>query len=216
MTAALLISGTDTGIGKTVFCAGLLTLLGGSYWKPIQAGLEGETDKNSVACLSGRDPENILPEAYRLTTPCSPHRAAEIDNLELDVKALRNKFDLHQSSLQADPLIIEPAGGLLVPITRQVLQIDMYASWNVPVVLCTTTRLGTINHTLLSIEALNRRNIQLIGVAFIGDANEDSEHTICTMGKTKHLGRLPYLEPLNATTLKNAFAENFSRETFLL
>lgn len=214
MTKSLLIAGTDTDIGKTVFAAGLVAFLRGRYWKPIQAGLNGETDKETVTRLSGINVEHILPETYRLTTPCSPHCAAEIDKLEIDANALRAQHDQIQNTTDSGPLIIEAAGGLLVPITRQLLQIDMYANWHIPIVLCASTRLGTINHTLLSIEALRRRQMRLIGIAFIGDEVEDSEKTICAMGNANHLGRLPHLNPLNTETLKSAFAANFSREAF--
>ena len=106
--------------------------------------------------------------------------------------------------------MIEVAGGLLVPLTRRLLQIELFAEWKLPVVLCASTRLGTINHTLLSIEALKRRAIPMLGIAFVGDENVDTERTIAAFGAVKHLGRLPRLDPLDGTTLRNAFAANFS------
>jgi dethiobiotin synthetase len=106
--------------------------------------------------------------------------------------------------------VIELAGGLDVPLTRKLLQVDLVAEWKLPVVLCASTRLGTINHSRLSIEALNRRAIPILGVAFIGDEIVDTERTIAAFGGVKHLGRLPWLDPLDSTTLRNAFAANFS------
>ena len=94
-------------------------------------------------------------------------------------------------------------------LTRTLLQIDLLARWKLPVILCASTRLGTINHSLLSIEALKRRAIPILGVAFIGDENADSQRTICDIGGVKHLGRLPLIAPLNADTLATAFAASF-------
>lgn len=204
-----IVTGTDTDVGKTVFAAALVGALRATYWKPIQAGLAGGTDSQRVAELAATSPDRVLPEAYRLTTPASPHRAAEIDGVEIDVQRLA----LPQVS--SSPLIVEGAGGVLVPLTRKTVQADLFASWDLPVILVAATRLGTINHSLLSIEALKRRAIALHGIAFVGDANDDSEATICAMGKVRRLGRLPLLDPLTPSTLAAAFAANFVREDFL-
>jgi dethiobiotin synthetase len=208
MNARLIVSGTDTGIGKTVFAAGLAGALDGVYWKPIQAGIEEETDRAAVLRLSGLSPERVLPEAYRLQTPASPHLAAELDGVTIDPEAL---------VLPATdrPLVVEGAGGLRVPLTRQVTYIDVMARWQAPVVLCARTTLGTINHSLLSIDALRARNIPIAGVAFIGDENRESERIIADMGQVRRLGRLPHLEPLTGPTLRAAFAEHFRTEDFL-
>ena len=203
MSTHIVITGTGTDIGKTVFAAALVSALDGFYWKPVQAGLDGETDGAVVRRLSGLGSERVLPEGYRLGTPASPHYAAERDGITIDAAALN-------PPIVPGPLVIEGAGGLAVPLTRAVLQIDLFARWKFPVVLCAATRLGTINHSLLSIEALKRRAIPILGVAFAGDENADSQRTICQMGGVKMLGRLPYLDPLNAGTLKQAFAANFS------
>ncbi len=203
MSTHIVITGTGTGIGKTVFAAALTRALDGYYWKPVQAGLDGETDGDDVRRLSGLSAERILPEAYRLKTPASPHFSAERDGITIDVAALN-------PPQVTGPLIIEGAGGLAVPLTRTVLQIDLFARWKFPVVLCASTRLGTINHSLLSIEALKRRAIPILGVAFVGGENADSQRTICQMGGVKMLGRLQPLEPLDGETLKRAFAAHFS------
>jgi dethiobiotin synthetase len=208
MSARLIVSGTDTGIGKTVFAAGLAGALDGVYWKPIQAGLEEETDRATVLRLSGLPPERILPEAYRLRTPASPHLAAERDGIIIDPEALVLPA--------ADrPLVVEGAGGLRVPLTRQVTYIDVMVRWQAPVVLCARTTLGTINHSLLSIDALRARNVPIAGIAFIGDENRESERIIADMGQVRRLGRLPHLEPLTGPSLRAAFAEHFRIEDFL-
>jgi len=198
----MIVAGTDTGVGKTVFATALASALGAEYWKPIQAGLEGATDSETVADLGGLHGERIHAEAYRLATAASPHRAAELDGLEIDPARLQ--LPPHQR-----PLVIELAGGLMVPLTRSVLQIDVVAEWRLPVVLVARTSLGTINHSLLSIEALRGRGVEIAGIAFVGEENADSEEIIAARGRVKRLGRLPVISPLTAAGLASAFAENF-------
>ena len=128
--------------------------------------------------LSGLAAERVLPEAYRLRTPASPHLAAELDGVTIEHQALR-------SSGEGPPLVVEGAGGLLVPLTRNVTYLDLMARWRLPVVLCARTALGTINHSLLSIEALRARGIAILGVAFIGEESVESERIIIEMGKVR-------------------------------
>ncbi|MBD8618633.1 ATP-dependent dethiobiotin synthetase BioD [Sphingomonas sp. CFBP 13728] len=202
----IVVTGTDTDIGKTVFAAGLTAALGARYWKPVQAGLADGSDAASVVAL-GVPADRVLPEAYRLTTPCSPHLAAEIDSVTIDPDRL--------ALPQIDgPLVVEGAGGVMVPVTRDLIFADLFARWNKPVVLVARTGLGTINHSLLSIEALRSRGVPILGIAFVGDAVEDSEATIATLGKVRRLGRLPRLDPLNAATLAQAFSANFDLAAF--
>ncbi len=111
-------------------------------------------------------------------------------------------------------LIVEGAGGVLVPLNRETLQVMLFARWRAPVILCARTTLGTINHTLLSLEALKQREIEVLGIIFVGNAMPDSERTIVEFGKTKRLGRLPMLPQLDATTLMKAFEANFDRRDF--
>ncbi|RSY87447.1 ATP-dependent dethiobiotin synthetase BioD [Sphingomonas koreensis] len=188
----IVVTGTDTGVGKTVAAAALAWRLGASYWKPVQAGLDEETDSEVVARLASVE---VLPEAYRLTTPCSPHRAAEIDGVTIDLDRL------------APPpgrLVIEGAGGALVPLTRDLVYADIFARWGLPVVVVARTTLGTINHTLLTVEALRARSIWVGGILFSGNAMPDSEATICAMGKVRSLGRIPVLDPLTPERLRTA------------
>jgi dethiobiotin synthetase len=202
----IVVTGTDTDIGKTVFAAGLTAALGARYWKPVQAGLADGSDAASVVTL-GVPADHVLPEAYRLTTPCSPHLAAEIDGVTIDPDRL--------ALPEVDgPLVVEGAGGVMVPVTRDLIFADLFARWGKPVVLVARTGLGTINHSLLSIEALRGRGVPILGIAFVGDGVEDSEGTIATLGKVRRLGRLPRLDPLNAATLAEAFAANFDVAAF--
>lgn len=203
----IVVTGTDTDVGKTVFAAALAGALGASYWKPVQAGLEEGGDSSTVARLSGLEPGRILPEAYRLTTPCSPDRSAAIDGVTIDPeRLLPPPID--------GPLVIEGAGGVLVPVAGDLVFADLFARWALPVVLVARTVLGTINHSLLSIEALRARSVPILGIAFTGDAVEHSEATIARIGGVRRLGRLPRLAPLDAGTLAAAFAAHFDPADF--
>jgi len=207
MSARFVVSGTDTGIGKTILSAALTGVLDGYYWKPVQSGLDAETDSETAARLSGARRERILPEAYRLSTPASPHLSARLDGMAIDPGRL--------VPLDVDrPLIIEGAGGLLVPLSDNLVFADVFARWQIPVILCARTSLGTINHTLLSLEALRHRAAPILGIAFIGDENRESQRIIVEMGGVRSLGRLPLLPELTAETLGRAFRDNFDVASF--
>lgn len=208
MMRRFVVTGTDTGIGKTIFSAALTDALSGCYWKPVQSGLDEETDSEAVARLGRIPPERILPETYRLRTPASPHLSARIDGVSIRPEhLLPPKVDR--------PLVIEGAGGLLVPLTERSVFADVFARWQIPVILCARTGLGTINHTLLSLEALRRRAIPVLGVAFIGEEQADSEAIIAELGEVRRLGRLPRLDPLTPERLRQAFRENFNVDDLL-
>lgn len=205
----LVVTGTDTGIGKSVIAAGLVALLGGRYWKPVQAGLgdasDYATDSAAVAALA---PGALIhAEAYRLTTPCSPHHAAALDGVTIDRAQLALPAGVA-------PLVVEGAGGVLVPLREDLLFADVMASWGLPVVLVARTALGTINHTLLSIEALRSRGLVVAGVAFVGDENLESERVIGAISGVARLGRLPWLAPLDACGLAAAMTAHFDLGTF--
>lgn len=208
MTQGLIVTGTDTGVGKTVVAAAFAGALEATYWKPVQCGLENDGDSALVRTLSGLSDERLLPEAYRLSMAASPHRAAEAEGIEISLGNLKLP-DV------AGPLVVEGAGGLMVPLTRQSLMIDLFASWRLPVVLVARTALGTINHSLLSIEALNGRNIPILGIVFVGDEVPDTERTIVEMGGVRRIGRLPHIDPLTRASLAAAFADNFRIEDIL-
>lgn len=192
----IVVTGTDTGVGKTVASAALAWRLGATYWKPMQAGREdAESDREAVARLAGVE---TLPEAYFLETPCSPHRAAEIDGVTIDPARL---------TPPAGRLVIEGAGGALVPVTRDLLYADLFARWGLPVVIVARTALGTINHSLMTIEVLRARGVTVAGILFSGDEVPDSQATICAMGRVASLGRLPHLDPLTPDSLRAAAAQ---------
>ncbi|GJL85448.1 MAG: ATP-dependent dethiobiotin synthetase BioD [Micavibrio sp.] len=207
MSQNFIITGTDTDIGKTVFAAMLVQALQANYWKPLQSGIDGGVDTKTVQDLTGLPDAHFLPEKHIFSEPLSPHRAAEIDGVTVDVDALEVP-----DSERA--LIIEGAGGLMVPLSRENLQVNLFKKWQIPVILCARTGLGTLNHTLLSLEALWSRQIKIHGIAFIGEENDDNIRTIANFSKEKVLGRLPQLETLNADSLKTAFEKNFKLGDF--
>jgi len=205
--ASCIVSGTDTGIGKTL-CAAMLTLgLDGCYWKPLQSGTEDGTDSMRVRELTGLPPERFFPEAHVLSQPLSPHRASELDGVTIEPERI-------VPPTTERTLLIEGAGGLLVPVTRKLLQIDLFKRWNLPVILCARTGLGTINHTLLSVEALKSRNMKIHGLIFIGPDNPDNMRTIAEFSGCKILGHIPPLDVINAETLARVFRAGFRREDF--
>lgn len=203
----IVVTGTDTGIGKTVFAAALADALGASYWKPVQAGLDEESDSATVARLGCLPPERVLAEAHRLTTPASPHLAARLDGVRIDAVAL-------EPPPIAGPLVIEGAGGPMVPLDDDRLFIDVFARWRLPVVLVARSGLGTINHTLLALEALRRRAVPILGVALVGEAHDENARMIARLGDLPVLGRLPMLASLTAEALRAAFAAHFDVAAF--
>ena len=181
------ICGTDTDIGKTLISAFLVRGLNASYWKPIQSGIEGKTDSMMVKKISNVNREKIIPESYIFKTPVSPHWAAEIDN------KLINKNSLKLPDIKG-PLIIETAGGLLVPLTRDYLQIEQIKNWNLTVILVCKSSLGTLNHTLLSIEALKKRNIKIAGLIINGEKHLDNPKTIMQFSGIPIIAEFPFLK----------------------
>lgn len=218
MSSRFIITGTDTDVGKTIFSAALMLALEEAgkrpyYWKPLQSGVVEGVDTRTVQDVTNLPEERFLPEKYIFSEALSPHRAAEIDGVEIDVDALK---DVSVIPNVDGTLIIEGAGGMMVPISRKNLLINVFKKWKTPVILVSRTELGTINHTLLSLEALWARRIPVHGIAFVGDYNPDNICTISQFSKVKILGRLPLLEDVNAAALRSAFAEHFNIKDFCL
>ncbi len=191
---ALVICGTDTDVGKTVVSALVVQGLGATYWKPVQSGLEGGGDSGRLQALLQLPAERLLPEAYRLQTPVSPHWAAELEGITIDPAQLA-------LPAVSGPLVVETAGGLLVPLRRDWLQIDQLAAWGLPVLLVARSGLGTLNHTLLSVQALRQRSIPLLGLVLNGPLHPDNPATLAALSQAPVLAQLPPLEPLTASGL---------------
>ena len=199
----LVICGTDTDVGKTVVSALMVQGLGAHYWKPVQCGLEnGEGDRDRVQRWLNWPTERILPEAYRFLDPVSPHWAAELASG--DPQQPGPPIDPVLLGLPAvdGPLVVETAGGLLVPLRRDLLQIDQLQTWGLPILLVARSGLGTLNHTLLSLEALRRRQIPILGLLLNGPDHADNPRTLEELGGVRVLGSLPPLETLSRDSLQ--------------
>ncbi|HJN22381.1 MAG TPA: dethiobiotin synthase [Rhodospirillales bacterium] len=188
------VTGTDTGIGKTVVSAWLVHHMEADYWKPVQAGLADGTDAEAVRRLAGLGPDRIHPSAYELNAPLSPHEAARLDGVHIRMERIVRPR-------AARPLVVEGAGGLLVPLNKDHFIIDLIALCKLPAILVSRSGLGTINHSLLSIEAMRRRDISIAGIVLIGPENPGNHRTIEEFGRVKVIATLPPLDPLNKEAL---------------
>jgi dethiobiotin synthetase len=190
----LVVCGTDTDVGKTVVSAWLVQGLGAHYWKPVQSGLEGGGDRNYLARLLPEAAHRLLPEAYRLSRPLSPHWAAELDGVTIEPKRLK-------LPAVGGGLVVETAGGVLVPLRRDWLQIEQLQRWQLPVLLVARSGLGTLNHTLLTLEALRQRAIPVLGLVLNGPPHLDNPRTLEQLGGVPVLAELQPMQPLSAAAL---------------
>jgi dethiobiotin synthetase len=186
----IFVTGTDTDVGKTTICSWLCLHTGYSYFKPIQTGTIEGTDSEKIHSLTN---VTIHKEIYTYKDPVSPHLAALIENKEINLKKI--------ISPNADNLIVEGAGGLLVPINKKQFIIDLIDYLKLPVILVARSTLGTINHTLLSIETLRARKIPILGVIINGIPNKNNEEAIKLYGKVPILATFPKLENVNKDTI---------------
>ena len=189
-----IVCGTDTDVGKTLISSFFVRGLNCFYWKPIQSGIQGETDSEYVQRVSQISPKKILKEAYVFNEPVSPHWAAEIDNVKL-IKSNLNLPNIKKN------LLVETAGGLMVPLTRDFLQIDQIKIWNLPVILVCRSSLGTLNHTLLSIEALRKRNITILGLFINGKKHLDNPQTLKLFSGLPIIAEFPLIKNLSVENL---------------
>ena len=189
-----IICGTDTDIGKTLISSFFVRGLNSFYWKPIQSGIESQTDSQIVEKLSRSNREKIIKEAYVFTKPLSPHWAAEIDQQTIN-------FEMLRLPKVNGSLIVETAGGLMVPITRNFLQIDQIKKWDLPVILVCKSSLGTLNHTLLSIEALQRRNINILGLVINGEKHLDNPKTLVKFSGIPIITEFPFIKEIDSNNL---------------
>ncbi|WP_426667622.1 dethiobiotin synthase [Mucilaginibacter sp. McL0603] len=193
----LFVSGIGTGIGKTVVSAVLVEKLKADYWKPVQSGDLDKSDSFAIKNLISNKDSKIHPETYKLSQPYSPHKSAAIDKLSIDPE----KIILPQTN---NTLIIEGAGGLMVPLTDKFLMIDLIKKLNVKVVLVSQNYLGSINHTLLSIEALKQYEIPIKGIIFNGTKDIYSKEFILQYTEIALLGHIPQYKEVDKKAIINA------------
>jgi dethiobiotin synthetase len=191
------VTGIGTGIGKTVTSAVLTEKLKADYWKPIQSGDLAQSDSLVIASLISNNNTKIHPETYRLTQPLSPHLSAKLDGIQIEL----NNFWL---PVTANNLIIEGAGGIMVPLNNEHLIIDLIKKFDVEVILVSQNYLGSINHTLLSINLLKQSNIKIKGIIFNGESNPDTESYILNYSGINPVGRVPKLQQLNKEEILKA------------
>ena len=190
----IIICGTDTDVGKTIVSSFFVQGLKGIYWKPIQSGTEEGTDTKTVCKLLDLEPNRHLTERYKFKAPVSPHWAAEKESRFIEPTSL-NLPELDKI------IIIETAGGLMVPLNRNWLQIDQLKVWGAPITLVARTGLGTLNHTLLSLEALKNRNLDVLGIVLNGPPHNDNPKTLEQFGNTKILAILPTFKTVTSEAL---------------
>jgi dethiobiotin synthetase len=179
----IIIAGIGTGIGKTLISSIVVEALEADYWKPVQAGNLEFTDTDVVKSLVSNKRSIYHPEGYRLTKPMSPHAAAKIDGVSIEL----NKLAIPHTD---NNLVIEVAGGVMVPLNDMQLNIDLIEQWETPVILVSHNYLGSINHTILSIDALRSRGIYAAGIIFNGERNETTEEFILHYTGLKCLGKI--------------------------
>lgn len=189
-----IVAGIGTEIGKTICSAILCESLKADYWKPIQAGELDQSDSNTIKRLITNESTKIQKEAYRLQSPMSPHASAKIDGITID----KEKLILPTSE---NDLIIELAGGLMVPLTKDYLNIDWIQETGLPVILVSNYYLGSINHTLLSLEILKSRKIPLAGLIFNGEKTSSTFDVIMHRTDVDCLLEIPWIKELSKETI---------------
>lgn len=190
----IIVAGIGTDVGKTVVAAILTEALQADYWKPIQSGSPDHTDTDAVRSLVTNPISVFHKEAYRFSQPLSPHAAAAIDEVEIDLL----KLDL---PVTTNTLVVELAGGVMVPLNASALNIDLLLKWNAPVVLVSQHYLGSINHTLLTVEALKHKKIEIAGIIFNGKTNSATENFILQYTGLPCLARINQEEQLTKETI---------------
>lgn len=194
MNRGYFITGTGTDVGKTVAAAWLCHHLQAAYWKPMQSGCLDQPEEATVAKLANLSSQAVCPQVYSMTQPLSPHLAAKLDGIEIDIA----KLQLPQS---AQPIIVEGAGGALVPLNDTQLMTDLMVELSLPTIVVASSGLGTINHTCMTLEVLKIRGIDVRGVIMVGPENTENKYAIEHYGHTQVIAEIPWLDTLNHQTL---------------
>lgn len=203
------VTGTDTGVGKTVLSALLVAALDGVYWKPVQTGVIEGTDRESVRVWAEVPESRLPPESFLFDPPVSPHLAAREAGVRIALDSI--KFP---PTLDDSPWIVEGAGGVLVPVNEGEFMIDLMRRLGLPVIVAARTALGTINHTLLTLAALRSADLDIRGVVLIGAENIENRRAIEHYGEIRVIGHIPILESIHRATLLDVFAIKFDRTAF--
>ena len=216
MPHGLFVTGTDTGVGKTVVSAALLCHLRQQrsvrYWKPIQTGIEQDDDTATVAWLAGASTDEIFDEGFRLERPVSPHLAARWARQTIALDPLVERIGAQQENVY---WIVEGAGGALVPVNDHQTMVDFMVMLALPVIVAARTALGTINHTLMTVETLRRRSLHIAGVVMIGRPDADACAAVEHYGGVAVLGEMPAVDAMTPESLA-AWAGTFDRAGRLL
>ena len=212
MTRGFFVTGTDTGVGKTVVSAALMIRLRTSapmrYWKPIQTGIEQDDDTLTVRSLTGCSEGELLTSGVRLHHPVSPHLAARLSGTAIDLPPLEDAFN---EAARSARLIVEGAGGVLVPVNDLQFIVDLMARLDLPTVIVARSTLGTINHTLLTIDALHRRSLTIAGVVMVGPPDAENRSAIEQYGGVSVLGEMPVFDALTPDVLSGWASTQFDR-----
>jgi dethiobiotin synthase len=203
----LFVTGTDTGIGKTLLSALLVAALDLDYWKPIQTGASEGTDRQTVLMCAGIAAERAHPEAYIFDPPVSPHLAAELKGVEIEIERIMRPPTSKR-------LVIEGAGGVLVPINSKLFMLDLARHLQTTVVIASRTALGTINHTLLTIAAVRKAELEITGVVMIGKENKENHQAVELYGHVPVVGWIPWLDRIDRETLRTVFKRHFDTGAF--
>ena len=207
MSSDIFITGTDTNVGKTLLSAVIVAALNRKYWKPVQTGAVEGTDRETVIRWTGIPAGDALDEAYIFDPPVSPHLAAEQTGVAIDLQRIRRPA-------AENPIVIEGAGGIFVPINDHAFMLDLMRHLSAPVVLASRTALGTINHTLLSVFALREYKLPLRGVVMIGKDSKENRRAIERYGNVPVIGSIPWLENIDRGTLVSVFEQRFDGQAF--
>ena len=199
---SIIIAGIHTCIGKTICSAIICQAIGYDYWKPVQAGDLENSDSVFIRKNVTNPACCIHPERYKLNMPASPHYAAAQDKIEIKPA----DFILPKTNNQ---LVIETAGGIMGPLAKSFLNIDLMQQFNLPVVLVSNNYLGSINHTLLTVSALQQRNILIHGLVFSGQVVDSTREFILEHTQLPLLFSIPFFEKIDSSTIAD-FAKTVS------
>ena len=199
----IFVTGTGTGVGKTMVSAILAAGLSARYWKPIQSGLGEKTDTEWVREKTGLPSNHFYPETYRFRFPLSPHVAAAKDGTYVDLE----RMNLPQ--ICGGHLIVEGAGGIMVPLNEHHLMLDLMKKLAIPILLVAKSGLGTINHTLLSLDLLKNHLLPVLGVVMNGPSDSDNRKAIEHFGNISVFAEIEPMERIDGATLKDAFRRCF-------